>query len=215
MKGETRCSVSGPTKPALSQVRVGSTDTRVEEGSNTSTVALRVVRGDEMGSLKSERVKYGRKTQGTRTREWLRWPAAHTKDRPVFSSETAPHGNKNVTVRQKQISGHEPQMRLDTKTYWLTDRQSQCDFDFWEDVRVGSTDIRVEAGSNTSTVAQRVVRGDKKGSLKSVKYGRESQGARTREWLRWLGPAAIVTDRPVLSSERAPHINKPATIRRQ
>jgi hypothetical protein len=22
-------------------------------------------------------------------------------------------------------------MRLDTKNYWLTDRQLQCDFDFW------------------------------------------------------------------------------------
>jgi hypothetical protein len=75
----------------------------VEAGSNTSTVTLRVVGGDEKGSLKSERVKYGRKSQGTRTRERLRWqgPAAHTKDRPVLSSERAPHGNKNVTVRQK------------------------------------------------------------------------------------------------------------------
>jgi hypothetical protein len=33
--------------------------TRVEGGSNTSTVTLRVVGGDEKGSLKSERVKYG------------------------------------------------------------------------------------------------------------------------------------------------------------
>jgi hypothetical protein len=31
-----------------------SNDTRVEAGSNTSTVALRVVRGDEKGSLESE-----------------------------------------------------------------------------------------------------------------------------------------------------------------
>jgi hypothetical protein len=51
----------------------------------------------------------------------------------------------------------------------------------------------------------------RKGSLKSdtVKYGRKSQGARTREWLRWLGPAAIVNDRPVLSSERAPPSTNP------
>jgi hypothetical protein len=44
------------------------------------------------------------------------------------------------------------------------------------------SDIRVEAGSNTSTVTLRVVGGDKKGSLKSgrVKYD-ESQGNRTRE----------------------------------
>jgi IS5 family transposase len=75
----------------------------VEAGSNTSTVTMRVVGGDERGSLKSETVKYGRKYKGTRTRERLRWqrPAAHTKDRPVLSSERAPHGNKNVTVRQK------------------------------------------------------------------------------------------------------------------
>jgi hypothetical protein len=44
-------------------------DTRVEEGSNTSTVALRVVGDDEMGSLESETVKYGRDSHGTRFRE--------------------------------------------------------------------------------------------------------------------------------------------------
>jgi hypothetical protein len=32
-----------------------------------STVTLRVVGGDEKGSLESERVKYGRESQGTRT----------------------------------------------------------------------------------------------------------------------------------------------------
>jgi hypothetical protein len=75
----------------------------VEVGSNTSTVTLRVVGGDEKGSLKSETIKYGRKSQGARTREKLRWQgqAAQKKDRPVLSSERAPHGNKNVTVRQK------------------------------------------------------------------------------------------------------------------
>jgi hypothetical protein len=31
---------------------------------------------------------------------------------------------------QTIITGHELQMRLDTKTYWLTDHQSQCDFEF-------------------------------------------------------------------------------------
>jgi hypothetical protein len=41
----------------------------VEAGSNTSTVALRVVGGDEKGSLESETVKYGQKSHGTRTRE--------------------------------------------------------------------------------------------------------------------------------------------------
>jgi hypothetical protein len=44
-------------------------ETRVEAGSNTSTVALRLVGGNEQGSLESEIVKYGRESQGTRARE--------------------------------------------------------------------------------------------------------------------------------------------------
>jgi hypothetical protein len=61
--------------------------------------------------------------------------------------------------------------------------------------------FRVEAGSNTSTVALREIGGDKGRSLESetVKYGRESHGTRTREWLRWRGPAAVVNDRPVVN----------------
>jgi hypothetical protein len=42
---------------------------RVEAGSNTSTVTLRVVGGDEKGSLESETVKYGREPHRIRTRE--------------------------------------------------------------------------------------------------------------------------------------------------
>jgi hypothetical protein len=74
----------------------------MEAGSKTSTVTLRVVGGDEKGSLKSERVKYGYESQGTRTRERLRWrePETHTKDRPVLSSERAPYKIKTVTVRK-------------------------------------------------------------------------------------------------------------------
>jgi hypothetical protein len=62
---------------------------RVEAGSNTFTVTLRVVGGDEKGSLKSETLKYGR-WQG---------PAAYAKDRPALSLERAPHKNKTVTVK--------------------------------------------------------------------------------------------------------------------
>jgi hypothetical protein len=42
------------------------------------------------------------------------------------------------------------------------------------------------------------------GSLESetVKYGHESRGTLTSEWLRWWGPAATVNDRTILSSER-------------
>jgi hypothetical protein len=42
---------------------------RVEAGSNTSTVTLRVVGGDEKGSLKYEIVKYGHENKGTRTQD--------------------------------------------------------------------------------------------------------------------------------------------------
>jgi hypothetical protein len=64
----------------------------VEAGSNTSTVTLRVVGGDEKGSLKSETVKYGRKSQGIWTRERLRWqgPAACTRQTRPLVREGAP-----------------------------------------------------------------------------------------------------------------------------
>jgi hypothetical protein len=69
--------------------------------SNTSVVNLRVLGGDENGSLKSEAVKYGRESQGTRTRVRLgcRGPAAYTKERPFLSSEKVPLKNKTVTAK--------------------------------------------------------------------------------------------------------------------
>jgi hypothetical protein len=47
----------------------GSTEhvTRVEAGSNTSTVTLRVVVGDEKRTLKFETVEYDHESRGTRT----------------------------------------------------------------------------------------------------------------------------------------------------
>jgi hypothetical protein len=66
----------------------------LEVVSNTSPVTVRVVGGDEKGSLKSETVKYVRKSQGTRNRDRLRWqgPAAHTEDRCVGGG-TEPAGD--------------------------------------------------------------------------------------------------------------------------
>jgi hypothetical protein len=46
----------------------------------------------------------------------------------------------------------------------------------------------------------------------TVKYTHESHGTWTRERLGWRGPAAVVNDRPVISSERAPHTNKTVTV---
>jgi hypothetical protein len=43
--------------------------TRVEAESNITTVTLRVVGGDEKGSLESVTVKYGHDSYGTRTRK--------------------------------------------------------------------------------------------------------------------------------------------------
>jgi hypothetical protein len=75
---------------------------RVEADSNTSTVILRIVGGDEKESLKSETVKYRHESQGTQIPERLRsrGPAAYTKDRSVLSSEWAPHKNKTVTIKE-------------------------------------------------------------------------------------------------------------------
>jgi hypothetical protein len=72
----------------------------VEAASNTSTVSLRVVGGDEKGSLESETVKYGHEYNGTLTRTWLRWrePAVIVNDRVVFLPEKDPHINKPASV---------------------------------------------------------------------------------------------------------------------
>jgi hypothetical protein len=41
---------------------------RVDAGSNTSTIDLQIVRGDEKRNFESERVKYVRESQGTQIR---------------------------------------------------------------------------------------------------------------------------------------------------
>jgi hypothetical protein len=59
-----------------------------------------------------------------------------TKDRPALSWERAPHKKKQDRNCQRVLNiWSKPQMGLDTKTYWLTDRQSQCDFDLTWEVR--------------------------------------------------------------------------------
>jgi hypothetical protein len=106
---------------------------------------------------------------------------------------------------------------LESKTNWLAvNRQLWSNSDSDSD---SDSDIRkcpVEAGSNTSTVVLRIVGGEEKESLESetVKC-RESYGNRIQEWLRCWVPAAIVNDRPFLSSEGAPQIHKSGTLRQQ
>jgi hypothetical protein len=47
----------------------------------------------------------------------------------LLAIEGAPYG-QDSNFQPKQISGHEPQRGLDTKTDSLTDHQLQSDFDF-------------------------------------------------------------------------------------
>jgi hypothetical protein len=94
---------------------------RVIAGSNNSTVTLRVVGGDEKGSLKSETVKYGRCAGKGQQHIQKTDPSSRQRGRPTKQDRNC--------QRIINICPWAP-MGLDTKTYWLTDRQSQCDFDF-------------------------------------------------------------------------------------
>jgi hypothetical protein len=84
LNNRKQCFPWGPPRHYIT--RISSSGTCVEAGSNTSTVNLQVVGGDEKGNLKSETVKYGHESHGNLTRERLHWrgPAAYTKDRPVL-----------------------------------------------------------------------------------------------------------------------------------
>jgi hypothetical protein len=111
--------------------------------------------------------------------------------------------------------------------YWVRSEAISLDSARWLPVAC------VEVGSNISNVALRVEATKREPSAWGMTrspcswWGRntgtwpsrlggsrsyESRGKRTWEWLRWRGPAAILNDRHILSSERTPHINKPATV---
>jgi hypothetical protein len=68
----------------------------VEVGSNTSTVTLQVLGGDEKGSLKSETEKYGHESKGTLTEERLccRGPVA------LYKRETHPLVREGASEKQ-------------------------------------------------------------------------------------------------------------------
>jgi hypothetical protein len=82
--------------------------TFVEAGLNTSTMTLRVVGGDETGSLKSETVKYGLETKGLRTQDGLHWwgpvayteasPSSHQSWRPTNTDLYLSNSNKTLIV---------------------------------------------------------------------------------------------------------------------
>jgi hypothetical protein len=126
--------------------------------------------------------------------------ATLTKDRPVLSAVRVPHKDRTVTVKNSNKYlvmsprwGSTPRL-----TDWLTVSRN-----------VTLTLTCVETGSNTSTVTLRVVGDDEKRRLKSetVKYGHQSHGTRTRERLRWWGPATY-TKRDLSFRQRGRPTNK-------
>jgi hypothetical protein len=53
----------------------------------------------------------------------------------IYNRQTRPRVREGAPEKQDHnsqsvTSSHEPQMGLDTRTYWMTGRQSQCDFGF-------------------------------------------------------------------------------------
>jgi hypothetical protein len=122
---EDLCFLCGPCRDVKSKGQ-GPSESRVEAGSNTSTVTLRVVGGDRKGSLECETVKYGRESHETRTRKWLIWrgpativnerPSSLQRERPTAKNPQLSDSNKNLVVSPRWV--------LDTKTDWPTDRRS-------------------------------------------------------------------------------------------
>jgi hypothetical protein len=74
----------------------------VEAGSNSSTVTLRVVGGDEKGSLKSENIKYGRESKGLGAeKDCVGKTQQHIqKTDPSIRQRGRPTKNKTVTVKR-------------------------------------------------------------------------------------------------------------------
>jgi hypothetical protein len=94
----------------------------------TSTVTLRVIGGDEMGSLKCETVKYGHEIQGARTKKRLhsQGPAAYTyksQTRPLARDGAPQEDDRNCHTSNKDLVVS-PKWVLYTKTDWLADRRS-------------------------------------------------------------------------------------------
>jgi hypothetical protein len=78
----------------------------------------------QIGGVSDETVKYGYGFRTTRTIEWLQ---CKLQTRPL-DREGPPQKQdcifQTATFRQEVISGYKSQSGLNTKTYWLTDRQS-------------------------------------------------------------------------------------------
>jgi hypothetical protein len=120
-----------------------------EAGSNTSIVTLRVVGGDEMGRLKSERLKYGREFQGTRTWQRLRWqkPAAYKKQTSPLVREGAAQKQASNCQRVINIRSWAPDgaRHQDLLSDWPSVAK-------WLWLQFSSGFSRMEAGSNASIV---------------------------------------------------------------
>jgi hypothetical protein len=94
----------------------------VGAGSNTYTAALRVVGGEENGSLESKTVKHGRESHEKDCADedqqqlYTTDPSSRQKERPTSINLQLSDSNKNLVVS--------PRCVLYSKTAWQADRQS-------------------------------------------------------------------------------------------
>jgi hypothetical protein len=100
------------------------TQTRVEAGSNTSTVTLRVVGGDEKGSVESETEKYGHESYGSRTRNVLRWRGSacncKRQTRPLVREGAPTQNTRNCQTINKYLDVTQIGCLIPSQTGWLT-----------------------------------------------------------------------------------------------
>jgi hypothetical protein len=99
----------------------------VEAGSNTSTVTLRVVGGDEKRSLKCETVKYGRESQRDSDQRKIALARASSiykrEIRPLVREGAPQEQDRNCHTSNKDLVVS-PKLVLYSKTDWRTDSRS-------------------------------------------------------------------------------------------
>jgi hypothetical protein len=117
---ETLCFLWGTNWIFIYCVHIWHKYSRVEAGSNTSTVTLRVVGGDEKGSLEFETVKFWPENDCTgEGKQQLQTTAPYSrqKNRPKSTNPQLSESNKNLVVS--------PRWMFYSKRYWPTDSRSQ------------------------------------------------------------------------------------------
>jgi hypothetical protein len=111
------CYLHGPCRDVISRI--------IEAGSNTSTVTLRVVGGDEKGSLECETV-WSRDPRGSDQRKIALARASSiykSQTRPLVREGAPQEKNRNCHTSNKDLVVS-PKWALYTKTDWPADCRS-------------------------------------------------------------------------------------------